>query len=31
MNDDELVICPVCKEWTTKKENCCGAFESDEE
>lgn len=21
--EDELIVCPVCKEWTSKNEGCC--------
>lgn len=28
---ENLVLCPVCKEWTTKEENCCGALRQDDE
>lgn len=31
MNNDDPVICPDCKEWTTREENCCGALVSEEE
>ncbi len=30
---DELMVCPECKEWTTRGEPCCGVggYEEDEE
>ena len=27
MAQAEILVCPICKEWTTKEENCCGAIE----